>query len=53
MEGDAAYFSRRAKEEREAGMKAAHPEARRSHFALAERYDEFSRSITASERKAS
>ena len=47
MEGDAAYFARRASDERTAAMKAAHPNARKSHLDMAERYDDLARSITA------
>jgi len=39
MTNDLVYFSRRAQEEREAAMKAAHPAARRAHVDLAEAYD--------------
>jgi len=46
MEGDAAYFSRRASEERTAAMKAAHPNARQAHIDMAGRYDDLARSIT-------
>lgn len=47
MNGDANYFRQRALEEREAGMKAPHPMARRAHIELAERYDELAKAITA------
>lgn len=50
MEGDAAYFSRRANEERVAAMKAAHPRARQSHLVMAERYDEFAGAIASHQR---
>jgi hypothetical protein len=47
MEGDAAYFARRALQEREAALKAAHPTARQAHLQLAARYDDLAHSITA------
>lgn len=40
METDAVYFTRRAREEREAAMKAAHPQAREAHLQLSRRYDQ-------------
>ena len=40
MEGDVIYFSRRANGERTAAMRAANPNARRSHLDMAARYDE-------------
>lgn len=52
MESDADYFSRRAAEEREAGLKAAHPNARRAHLELAEAYEHRARAIRANERRA-
>ncbi len=45
MEGDAVYFSRRAKEERDRASKAAHDTARNIHLELAERYDEMASAI--------
>ena len=39
MKGDAAYFARRALEERNAASKAAHPAAKRSHVQMAEHYE--------------
>jgi hypothetical protein len=50
MEGDAIYFVRRSKEERVAAMKAGHPDARRAHLKMAERYDELASAITSSDR---
>ena len=47
MEGDAAYFARRASQEREAALKAAHPSARQAHLELAGRYDDLAQSIIA------
>jgi len=47
MEADFNYFSRRAREEREAAMKADHPSARRAHRDLADRYAELSSAIEA------
>ena len=46
MKGDAAYFSRRAAQEREAAMRAALPSARQAHLELAARYDDLSSAIT-------
>ncbi len=40
MERDAEYFRRRAKEERVAALKAAHPKVREAHVELARLYDE-------------
>jgi hypothetical protein len=45
MEGDVIYFSRRANEERTAAMRAANPNARRSHLDMAARYDELVKAI--------
>ena len=45
IEGDAAYFTRRAQEERLAAMKAPHPAARQAHVELAERYRDLAASI--------
>jgi hypothetical protein len=45
MDGDAIYFGRRAREEREAALKCSHPRARQSHLDLAERYDELASAI--------
>ena len=45
MEADHLYFCRRAKEEREAAMKAAHPAARVRHVEMADRYDEMAAAI--------
>lgn len=41
MEGDVAYLCRRAQQEREAAMKAAHPKAREAHLEMAARFDDF------------
>ena len=46
MEGDARYFTRRANDEREAAMKAAHPHARQAHLEMAARYGELANAIT-------
>ena len=46
MEGDAAYFRRRADEEYAAAMKATHPKAREAHTKLAITYSELAHSIT-------
>ena len=40
MERELAYLSRRASEEREAAMSAAHPVAREAHLEMARRYDD-------------
>jgi hypothetical protein len=45
MEGDANYFIRRANEERQAAMRAAHPSARQAHLKMAARYDELAGGI--------
>jgi hypothetical protein len=47
MEGDLVYFRRRALEERQAAMTAAHPVARRAHLELADRYDDLAFAIAA------
>ena len=47
MDGDFAYFSRRAQEERIAAMKARHPTARRAHIDMAERYENLAAAISA------
>ena len=49
MTGDVAYLIRRASEEREAAMRAAHPNARQAHLQLAGRYREMADAITARE----
>lgn len=49
MESDSIYFARRAGEEREAGMKAAHPAVRKIHLDMAGRYDELATAITTRE----
>jgi hypothetical protein len=49
MEGDAAYFARRAREERIAAMKAAHPNAREAHLDMARRYHELASAIASHE----
>jgi len=38
MESDAAFFTRRAREERFAATKAEHPKARKAHLEMAARY---------------
>jgi len=45
MEGDAAYFSRRAREERLAANNAVSPSAREAHLEMAERYDQLAAAI--------
>ncbi len=39
MTNDAAYYSRRAREERAAALKAPHPNARLVHLEMAEAYE--------------
>ena len=46
MEGDAAYFSRRASEERLAADNAASSSAREAHLQMAERYHELAAAIS-------
>jgi hypothetical protein len=46
MEGDAAYFSRRASDERLAASNAVSPSAREAHMEMAERYDELAAAIS-------
>jgi hypothetical protein len=45
MESDAAFFTRRAREERFAATKAEHPQARKAHLQMAARYADLSRAI--------
>lgn len=52
MTSEDEYFRRRAQEEREAGMKARHPNARRSHMQLADAYDVQARNVAAEERRS-
>jgi hypothetical protein len=47
MEADFTYFRRRAREEREAAMKAPHAGARQAHVEMADRYDELAEAIAA------
>jgi hypothetical protein len=49
MEGDAGYFARRAKEERDASSKAAHPSARQAHIEMAQRYEDLAGAIKTQE----
>ena len=49
MNGDAAYFQRRALAEREAGMRAAHLNAREAHLEMARRYEEFASALASHE----
>ena len=50
MDGDRIYFGRRANEERIAAMKAPHPEARKAHRELADRYSDLATAIAERER---
>ena len=45
MERDAAYFSRRAQEERDAARKAGNETARNIHLEMAQRYDELASTV--------
>lgn len=49
MTTDGEYFSRRAKDEREAAMRAAHPKARQTHIDLASAYEGQLRALGATE----
>lgn len=49
MPSDAAYFSRRANQERAAASKAACASAREAHFQMARRYDDLAAAIGARE----
>lgn len=51
-ESDVTYFNRRAAEERESGSKASHPNAREAHLALASRYWDLAKAITANARRS-
>jgi hypothetical protein len=52
MEIDGNYLSWRAQEEREAAMKAAHPNARRVHLDLADAYERRARDLAADQRRS-
>jgi hypothetical protein len=52
MESEGTYYSRRAQEEREAAMKAAHPKARQAHLELAEAYEGRTRAVAANLRRS-
>ena len=52
MDRDVSYFSRRASEERRAGMAAASEEARACHFELAAAYDEKVKELSVQERRS-
>jgi hypothetical protein len=45
-EGDGIYFGRRASEERVAAMKSPHPQARKAHLEMANRYDDLATAIS-------
>ena len=49
MEGDGIYFGRRAGEERSAAMKARHPQARKAHLEMADRYADLATAIASRE----
>lgn len=46
MNGDVGYFTRRAAEERTAGLQSRDPAARRAHIERAERYEDLVRGIS-------
>jgi hypothetical protein len=48
MECDTLYFRRRARQERQAAIRASHPGARDAHLQMADRFDELSEAIEAS-----
>jgi len=50
---DGEYFSGRARDEREAAMRAAHPRARQTHIDLADAYEARIRALVAAERRSS
>ena len=45
MESDAAFFTRRAREERLAATRADHPQARKAHLQMAARYSDLAHAI--------
>ncbi|GAC1425953.1 MAG: hypothetical protein NVSMB6_26470 [Burkholderiaceae bacterium] len=45
MESDDLYFSRRARQERQAAMRATHSVARQAHFLMAQRFDQVAEAI--------
>ena len=51
MGRDAEYFRRRAKEERVAALKAAHPKVRDAHVEMARLYDERLEAIAAGQQE--
>ncbi|HJP67434.1 MAG TPA: hypothetical protein VJ846_00920 [Sphingomicrobium sp.] len=46
METDVAYLRRRAQQEREVAVKAAHPRARAAHLEMAERFEDFAQAAS-------
>jgi hypothetical protein len=48
---DGEYFSCRARDEREAAMRAAHPRVRQTHIDLADAYECRIRALAAAERR--
>ena len=52
MASEAEYYSRRSREEREAAMRAPHPQAREIHRELAEAYELRVRELTAQVRRS-
>ena len=53
MESDADYFARRAQQQRDAALNAAHPAAHSAHIELANRYEELALAIESHEVKGS
>ena len=53
MVSDVEYFSRRAREEREAAMRAANDDVREIHLQLAEAYELRIRELSAAARRSS
>ena len=52
MEGDLAYFRKRASEERTAALAAHCPHARRAHHIMAERYEDLVRAMAVAEQRS-
>ena len=51
MNSDVEYFAGRASEERAAAAQATHPNARKAHLELADRYEDLATAIAARERQ--
>lgn len=52
MQGELSYYSRRAAEERKAGMTAVHDKVRACHFELAARYEDRVKELEAQLRRS-